>query len=285
MDDIFKRMQRKAVYIGDICEVKIGLKTALDRIFILNEREIEVLQLNKQEKSLFKPFFKNSDIEKYNLETKAQKYVLYLHEEIKNIYDYPKIWQYLLEHKDAIQSRKDANLRGAFKRGNWWVLSTPRLEIDFESPKIVTPYRTYRSSFALSDHTWYASADVYFITPKDSQYSLRYLLGFLNSKLYFLWLYHKGKRKGDVLELYQRPLSEIPVSAVTSFNKATHDHMVEMVDRMLCLHKQKAEATGDEARRLSWEIEALDREIDALVYELYSLTPEEIAIVEDSVNQ
>jgi len=34
------------------------------------------------------------------------------------------------------------------------------------------------------------------------------------------------------------------------------------------------------SRRLRWLIEATDRQMDALVYELYELTEEEIAIVE-----
>jgi hypothetical protein len=46
---------------------------------------------------------------------------------------------------------------------------------------------------------------------------------------------------------------------------ARHDNMVALVERMLDLHKKLA---------------AADRQIDALVYELYDLTEEEITIVE-----
>jgi hypothetical protein len=60
-----------------------------------------------------------------------------------------------------------------------------------------------------------------------------------------------------------------------------HDRMVELVDRMLALHKQLATAKTDhEKTAIQRQIDAMDREIDNLVYELYGLTEEEIAIVE-----
>jgi hypothetical protein len=57
--------------------------------------------------------------------------------------------------------------------------------------------------------------------------------------------------------------------------------MVEPVERMLDLHKQLPEAkTPHERKSLQRTIAATDRQIDALVYELYGLTDDEIRIVE-----
>ena len=59
--------------------------------------------------------------------------------------------------------------------------------------------------------------------------------------------------------------------------------MVSLVDRMLALHKQLHEArTPHDEIALQRQIEATDRQIDALVYELYGLTEEEIKIVENA---
>ena len=58
---------------------------------------------------------------------------------------------------------------------------------------------------------------------------------------------------------------------------ARHDHMVSLVEQMLALHKQLQEArTPHEKTALQRQIEATDGQIDALVYELYGLTEEEI---------
>ena len=57
--------------------------------------------------------------------------------------------------------------------------------------------------------------------------------------------------------------------------------MVAVVEQMLDLHKRKAEAqdaAGQE--RLQRLTDATDKQIDALVYELYGLTPEEVSVVE-----
>ena len=57
--------------------------------------------------------------------------------------------------------------------------------------------------------------------------------------------------------------------------------MVALVERMLDLHKKLAAAAIPADKELyRRQIEATDRQIDALVYELYGLTDQEIAIVE-----
>ena len=62
---------------------------------------------------------------------------------------------------------------------------------------------------------------------------------------------------------------------------ARHDRMVALVERMLDLHRQLADAkTPDAETMLQRQIAATDRQIDRLVYELYDLTDDEIAIVE-----
>ena len=57
--------------------------------------------------------------------------------------------------------------------------------------------------------------------------------------------------------------------------------MVQLVEQMYSLKKQLAVAnTGHEKTAFQRQIDATDRQIDKLVYELYGLTDEEIAIVE-----
>jgi hypothetical protein len=57
--------------------------------------------------------------------------------------------------------------------------------------------------------------------------------------------------------------------------------MVALVECILDLHQKLAAATIPADKKLyQRQIEATDRAIDALVYELYGLTEEEIAIVE-----
>ena len=59
-----------------------------------------------------------------------------------------------------------------------------------------------------------------------------------------------------------------------------HDEMVKLVDEMLGLHKQLAGVSLVKRGVIEALIERTDKQIDALVYRLYGLTPAEIAIVE-----
>jgi hypothetical protein len=57
--------------------------------------------------------------------------------------------------------------------------------------------------------------------------------------------------------------------------------MVELVERMLGLHKQLPKAkTPHEQESLQRTIAATDQQIDGLVYELYGLTKDEIRTIE-----
>ena len=66
-----------------------------------------------------------------------------------------------------------------------------------------------------------------------------------------------------------------------SADVARHERMVELVQTMLDLHRQLSTPAPEHDRTLlARRIEATDRQIDRLVYELYGLTEEEVRLVE-----
>ena len=75
-----------------------------------------------------------------------------------------------------------------------------------------------------------------------------------------------------------------PISTINSSDptdKDHHDKMVSLVEQMLSFNKQLASAkTAHDKTILQRQIDATDKQIDLLVYELYGLTEEEIKIVE-----
>jgi hypothetical protein len=79
-------------------------------------------------------------------------------------------------------------------------------------------------------------------------------------------------------------LQKLPVRTIDFSNtadKARHDKMVGLVETMLKLHRDLPKAkTPHEQESIQRQIAATDKAIDALVYELYGLTEEEIRIVE-----
>jgi hypothetical protein len=79
-------------------------------------------------------------------------------------------------------------------------------------------------------------------------------------------------------------LSKFPIRTINPSDPAdvaSHDKMVVLVERMLDLNKRLPDAkTETEQTLIKRQIAATDKEIDELVYDLYGLTEEEIAIVE-----
>ena len=94
------------------------------------------------------------------------------------------------------------------------------------------------------------------------------MLGILNSKVIYFWLFHRGKRKGNTLELYHTPLSNIPIKI------GKEDTRIQIANIVLNI-----------IGNLNENIPAKEfiNKLDALIYSLYGLTEEEIAIVEESV--
>ena len=115
-------------------------------------------------------------------------------------------------------------------------------------------------------------------------YSLKYLLGILNSSLGAFWFNINGKKRGVNNDVGVAVMRRFPVRHINFSNtteKSYHNKMVKLVDRMLDLHKKLAAArVPTEKTRIQRQITTTDSTIDKLVYELYNLTPEEIAIVE-----
>ena len=70
-----------------------------------------------------------------------------------------------------------------------------------------------------------------------------------------------------------------PINFTDPAEKAMHDKIVSLVERMLELHKRSPRTPQDQDM-VKREIESTDRQIDNLVYELYGLTADEVKIVE-----
>jgi type I restriction-modification system DNA methylase subunit len=113
----------------------------------------------------------------------------------------------------------------------------------------------------------------------------RFVIGILNSRLLqAFWLDRFYDRRRTFPKIKGTYLKKLPVylSRLSDpADRARHDRMVALVAQMLDLHKRlAAEQVPHVKTVLQRQIEATDRQIDVLVYELYGLTPEEIAVVE-----
>lgn len=232
---------------------------------LTNSRDLDIIKSFSTGTELLRDFYKNSDISRYYCDTVATKKLLYYQDALDEK-KYPDIAEHLENFRDLLEHR----LVAYNEHYHWTALHRARKESIFVGKKIVVPYRTRTAAFAFNDVEWFCRSDAYVITPKSSGVDLFFLLGVLNSKLNFLWLYNRGKRKGEVLELFQVPLSEIPIIDVTD----------DMKHRISSLAKEITEIK--QAKKNS-DTRSMESEIDKILYKAYGLTEAEIAIVEASV--
>lgn len=115
-------------------------------------------------------------------------------------------------------------------------------------------------------------------------HKLEYLLGLLNSTL-FQWRFKLTSTNNNVgtNELESMPFRTIDFTDPR--DRTRHDRMVALVAQMLQLHQSLAAANATHDKTLiQRRIDATDRQIDSLVYELYGLAEDEIAIVEGTTS-
>lgn len=278
IDKILNKLAQLSTPLGSLCNINQGIVTSADKIsnkhvtryqinakvgdgiFVISESELNNLSVPDSE--YIKPWFKNSDIYRYCTNLSNSEYLIYADIRHKDTFD-----KKLLEHLSKFeQILKDSSSNAPF-------LHRPR-DINFSEPKIVAPQRSNTNTFGYNESPWYASADVYFITSKSNSINLKYLLALLNSRPYYLWLYHRGKRKGESLELYQKPLSEIPIKIIDNKEQSP---LIELVDKIIELTQKP----GYDSKKPSKEQTEYERQIDSLVYKLYDLSQEEIKLIEN----
>jgi hypothetical protein len=157
---------------------------------------------------IVKPYFKNSDIRPWVTSEQTDKFLIYADEREGSLESRPKIRAHLEAFKPILEVGRSSKFP---------YLTWPR-SVEFDGPKIVAPQRSRVNTFGYNEQPWYATSDVYFITSNGGPLDLFTLLGLLNSDLYLAWFYLRGKRKGEMMELFQMPLVELPLPKLTNDN-------------------------------------------------------------------
>jgi type I restriction-modification system DNA methylase subunit len=196
--------------------------------------------------------------------------------------DSPNTWKYLLRCKDVLKGR------GYFEKSSksWYELWCQRESALYVQQKIVGPEIANKGEFTLTKkHLFVNNKLKAIVLNKDIPEALEYVLGLLNSQL--LTHLHRliAPPKGNnYFEVKTRILGRLPIRRINfsePADKARHDRMVALVEQMLAAKKQLAGVQSDKDKDFyTNRCDGLDRQIDALVYDLYALTSAEIKIVE-----
>lgn len=270
---LLNRLMEKTTSLAKYCQGLIcrGVVSGLTEAFVIDAKaRTKILKVNPKASEIIKPFLNGRDIRRYVLEPK-EIYLIYTYHGVE-ITRYPAIVEHLELFKESLKKRAT--------KQEWYELQQPQYAYvkHFEGPKIVFPDIAIAPRFILDENGFYGSNTIYFIPGRDL-----FLLGLLNSKVanfYFRYVCAGLEGKHETyLRFFGQYLEGFPIPI--SINQVCQDKLVMLVEQIIGQHKQKAsttDAVGQE--RLQRLIDSTDKQIDALVYELYGLTQEEIEIVE-----
>jgi hypothetical protein len=258
-----------------------GVLTGLNEAFIITtEKRNEILancqskEERKRTEAIIKPILRGRDIKRYYYEW-AGLWIIWSYQGI-DIETFHSIKQHLLPFKKELEKRTG----GARKLPNgelfipykWYELQVDSAaHIDeFEKEKVVWKRIGSVIRFALdADNTYPLDSNV-IMTGKN----LKYICGFLNSKLSIRQLLENSPKTGtgDVIISVQA-LEPHKIPPITSSNKPIIQQIEALVDKILAAKKQNPNANTS----------SLEKQIDELVYKLYELTDEEVRIVEGNL--
>lgn len=159
----------------------------------------------------------------------------------------------------------------------------------FDNPKIFLREIATNIECCYDDEKYYSLNKVYSVQGS-GEYSLKYILALLNSRLpsyYFRNKFEEAHVRGGYLQFKKIYTSQIPIYKIDFSNrkeKQKYDELAKLADKMLELNKQLQiiPENSDKWNSVKSEIEKTGKEIDQKVYELYGLTEDEIKIVENS---
>jgi adenine-specific DNA-methyltransferase len=269
--------------LGSLATISEGIVTGMNELYLQSKEAVQQ-QFGYR---FFQPCLRGREIGVY-VHSPCSEYVFYPYE-VKNertqvvpekyiASGNPNYFRYLRSHHDRLIAR------GYFAKSRkvWYELWNQRNLENLRTRKIITPELSDRNRFCIAEGDVFYGDTVCGIVPKtqcDSGLSLSFLLGLLNSAL-LEWLYKKTtvpKAGGffiyKVMFLRDIPIYHLDLSKRS--DRAKHEAIVKLVERILA-----AKAVDPAA-----DTSALEREIDRLVYELYGLTEEEIAIVEGAAGK
>lgn len=246
---ILQHCERNTVPLEACVEFCLGL-TPYDKYkgHTISQIEKRVFHANTRRNKTFKPLLAGNDVGRYFVRWNREEWISY---------------------------------------GPW--LGAAREQRFFTSPRIlvkqIIDWSTKRIWAAITDEELYNTQNAFNLLAKHG-WSLKYLLGILNSRL--MTFYHRKKFLDEFKMRFQKILIKdcrrFPVRTINSSDlrdQAAHDRIETLVDSMVSLQKKLVAArTPQEQTALERQIAATDDHIDRLVYELYGLTEAEIQIVE-----
>lgn len=135
-----------------------------------------------------------------------------------------------------------------------------------------------------TDRTLICNTDVITLKPKSS-FNCKFYLGILGSSLLgsFIKSRNINLDRNVFPKINTKTLEDVPVPDVAKVDKKIVEEITKLVDHLLKLNEEKQQLTlHSKIDQIQNRIDYAEQRINEIVYELYGLTKEEIALIENA---
>lgn len=238
-----------------------GIKTGRNSAFWISEEQRKsIIKDDPASAEIIKPLLRGRDIQKWRCNSPST-FLIYTHSATR-IEDFPGALRHLSQHRESLESRASNQ--------QWWQLQQAQYNGGiWDKPKILYPDICKSSRFALSLEPNYSDMKGFVLECAD-----KYLLGILNSTVVWWFLVQTcsplgDPRHGGRLQLKTQYTSKIPIPPASISEKAAIEKLVDDI-----MDVTETDPLAD--------VSETEMKINLLVYKLFKLTPEEVAIIENS---
>jgi len=304
--ELFERLSEMPVKLGDVAaRVFQGIIPGMDAVYSLSliDEDDRISKcysraLDKEvliERNILRKIASGVQVRAYSIKDNGSR-VIYPYEFIEGACtlispdrlkrDFPLAYSYFMQTKDLLNERD----RGSAKGHQWYrYIRTQNIGLQAFT-KLAIPRLVHRLHAAYDENAGYCLDNVDVggvLLHGEGPVGYLYLLGLLNSKLLdFYFRNNSVMFRGGFFSANRQYIEQVPIRTIDfsdPTDKTHHDRIVELVETMLKLHKNlQAAKTNHEKSLIQRQIDATDKQIDQLVYDLYGLTDEEIRIVEEA---
>jgi type I restriction-modification system DNA methylase subunit len=262
---LVNKLANRFARLEDFCDdIANGICTSYDDVYIVTRETVKTYKL---EESYLKPTIRGGQFNRYYCPDTTGEYVLYITSAFKAKTG-KNILSYLAKNRALLVQKSIEKKKGLRE---WHILFRARYEGLFAKPKLMFRQTADRIVATIDDKVGYFcinSVNVAQVKPEFMS-DMRFLLGVTNSSLLNFFYRQISQEAGRVLaEVKPQRLRSLPIAPATKGQQA---QIVKFVDGVRAVKRDNPQA----------DTTNMEREIDRLVYKLYELTDDEIAIVED----
>ena len=256
---LFERLMNAGTPLGAFVkgQIYMGVKTGLNSAFVIDQaKRDELVEDDPRSAELIKPWLRGRDIKRWKADSPGL-YIIFANRGI-DIDRYPAIEAHLRWFRSDLEKRATTHLHP------WYELQQPQEGIHhhFGQSKIVWPDIAREVRFALDTGGSYLDMTC-FTVPTDSQW----LLALMNSNLHeFLLCQITNSLPGGFLRPKRQWMTRLPI---VTLDEDTQAELEVLAKEILSL---------DESPE---RVEAIEREIDSIVFHIYGLSAPERKLVLD----